>query len=180
MFNNLTYKKKNKLLLVATVLFAFLVYRLSVSNTLEAYTKCAQLEQQLTLIDEAPEQLAGIEKQLKEFEQILGKDERGNYQEELLELVSNYCASHQLILRDYPNPFLYQEQDFSVETNKITTEGSFIQLVQMAYLIEQKKKLSRIASFELQTFTRNIEGQKKIYLSSTLYLQHIKSNKNEQ
>lgn len=181
MFKNLTYKQKNILLLIGAVLFAFVVYYGAIENTIEVFTKSTALEEKLVSIDDAPQQKAAIEKQQKELEQIFGREGQSteNYQEYILGEVSNFCTMNNVVLREFPKPFVFNEQDFIIETNRITVEGDFSKLLNLAYLIEQKRKLSRIASMHFQTFSRNSDGEKKTFLSSTIYLQHIKPNKND-
>lgn len=181
MLKNLTYKQKNIGLGCLAVLFALVAYLGAVKNTVALYSSCNDLENKLAQIEDAPRQLAYIEKQLKEFELIFGKADtlEKEYQPYILETVSNYCNANNIILKEFPKPFVFTEQDFNIETNKITVEGDFIELLNLAYLVEQKKKLGKISSLHFQTFTRNKENTKQTYLSSTIYLQHIISQKNE-
>lgn len=181
MLMNLTYKQKNIGLLVIAFVFAFIAYFGAVKHTFALYSSCTDFESKLSEINDAPKQIAYIEKQLKDFDNIFGKNDNYNeqYQQYIMETVSNYCNVNNVVLKEFPKPFVFTEQDFIVETNKITVEGSFGKLLNLAYLIEQKKKLGKISSLLFQTFTRNIENQKYTYLSLTIYLQHIKSIKNE-
>ena len=181
MLNNYTYKQKNIALIGVAFLFALISYFGAIKNTVSLINSCSELEDKLIQIKDAPKELALIERQLKEFEILFGKVDTNqiNYQPYLLETISNYCNSNDLILKEFPKPLIYAEQDFIIETNKIILEGEFIELLKLIYLIEQTKKLGNISNLHFQTFTRTIDNVKQTYLSSTFYLQHIIPQKNE-
>ncbi len=181
MFNNYTYKQKNIVLIGMAFLFVPITYFGAIKNTLSLISSCSDLEYKLIEIKDSPRELELIDNQLSEIEMHFGKIDTNqlNYQPYILETVSNYCNSNDLILKEFPEPLLYAEHDFIIETNKITLEGEFTELLKLIYLIEQTKKLGNISSLHFQTFTRTAENVKQTYLSSTIYLQHIITQKNE-
>ena len=162
-------------------LFAMVAYFGAVKNTVLLFKSCSDLEIKILQIKDSPRELALIEKQLKEFELIFGTADTNQekYQPYILETISNYCNTNDIILKEFPKPLIYAEQDFIIETNKITLEGEFIQLLSLVYLLEQTKKLGKISNLQFQTFTRNMDNTKQTFLSSTIYLQHIIPQKNE-
>ena len=170
----LTYKKKNLLLMGGSVLFALIIYFSAIKNTLDLYTRCNELVEQLLQADNASYQMIQLQKELQEIESIYGdnKETSSNHQQVLLETISNYCSGNNVILREFPKSTVFNEQDFSVESNMVVVEGSFNNLLRLIYLLEQKNKTGKIASVQFQT--KNDFKTKQLALIASIYIQTIK------
>ena len=174
MLQQLTYKKKNLVLLGGAVLFALVIYFSAINKTIDLYSQCDQLEEQLLLAENASGQLAQLQNELQEIESIFsdGEEANNNYQQLLMETVSNYCFKNKVVLREFPTPTVLNEQDFSVETNMVVVAGNFTDLLKLAYLLEQKNKTGKIASLQFQT--KRDYKTKQIALTANIYLQNVK------
>ena len=179
MLKELTYKKKNILLLAVFVLFLFIIYFLAINKTLDLYFQCNEMQAQLNQTQNASQQLSRLEMQMKEIEAVFGEEqeESYNYQQLLLEVLSNYCSGNNIVLRKFPEPIIIYEQEFSVETNIISVEGPFKNLLHLIYLLEQKNKLGKIASLHFQTREDFKTKQKALF--ADIYIQNAKKTNHE-
>lgn len=160
--------------MAGSVLFALIIYFTTIKKTFDLYMQCNELEELLGQADNASQQMLQLEKQLQEIESVFGeKEERSNnYQQVLLEAISNYCSRNNVVLREFPTPAVFNEQDFSVETNLVVVEGSFNNLLNLVYLLEQKNKSGKIASIQFQT--KKDFKTKQQALTASIYIQNIK------
>ena len=128
----LSWKQKNRLLYGGLIICVWIIYAWAITPTLEAKHTCTQLEQQIDSAAQAPEQIRALEAELNRLDEITGTN-NGNdssTHEALLNLVTVYCESHALILREFATPVRFSQQEWLVETHPFTVEGDFIHLVQ--------------------------------------------------
>src|ERR1035437_8376562 len=140
MFKDLTYKKRNQLLLSGTILFFFIAYYLAFGKTISLYMECRSMKEQLTSLADAPNRAVALRQKLSELDQRLGGKQLSdtNTQQVLLNVITNYCQGNKIILREFPKAIAKQENDYMVETNFFTVEGSFSKLLDLVYLLERK------------------------------------------
>ncbi|MDQ3191763.1 MAG: hypothetical protein M3Q58_09225 [Bacteroidota bacterium] len=174
MLKQLTYKKRNLLLISGMVLFSIVIYISPIKKTIDLHTQCNELEEKLLLANNSSSQLSLLQKQLHEVEDIFGDkgETYNNYQQNLLEIISNYCSLNNVILREFPTPIILNEQEFSVETNVVVVDGSFSNILNLIYLLEQKKKTGKISSLQFNS-KKNFKT-KQLGLSASLYIQNVK------
>ena len=177
MFKNLTYKKKNQFLLIGTVLFLFIAYYLAFGKTILLYRQCSSMKQQLSTLSDAPNRYSALEKKLSELDQMLGGRQLSdtNTQQVLLNAITNYCQSSKTILREFPKAISKKENEYMVETNFFTVEGSFVKLLNLVYLLEQKERIGRLASVMFQA--KQDVRTKVLSLNATIYVQNVKKIK---
>ena len=174
MFKNLTYKKKNQLLLAAVLVIAYLIYVLAISKTTAAFHDYKNLQKNVELVKNAQVMANQLEKELLQIDSRIGNNNINGLQTEqaLLELLSNYCKSNKATLREFPASTNFAQGDLLIETNKFVVEGDFSTLLKLVYLLEQKNKLGKVTSVRYQykkdVITRNMA------LTATVYLQNIK------
>lgn len=175
----MSYRKKNIILLFGSLLFAVIVYRAALSKTVNLYREGNKLEEQLAQLDKAPEELAALRSHVNRLESCFS--DTGNLmispQQRLLEAISSYCSSNKVVLKDFPQPLVATAQDYMVETNIITLEGSFIKLLKLVYQLEQQYQAGRVSS--LHFLSRREPRTKELLLSVKIYIQNIKKGKNE-
>lgn len=179
MLKGLTYRKKNKLLLLAGAMFLLLTYMLSVRNTIDACREAAGLEARSELASGAPMKAAQLKKQLEEMNSALGvQAKQENVQQALLGMVTGYCRAENTVLREFPRSVLREEKDLLVETNVFTVEGSFAQLLKLVYHIEQENRIGKVSS--LRFFSKKDPKTRTTALNATIYLQNINKPGHEQ
>jgi len=179
MLNNLTYKQKNRALMVILALLIPLSYNMAFKKTWELYGECKETEEKLELAADAPSKMAGIKKRLQEIEAIAGKqqDSRQPAQQKLLGIITAWCQENRLVLKEMPNAINTAENDLLVETNVFEIEGSFSKLLNLIYQLEQKNNAGRVASVNFKT--RKDYKTRQLILSATIYIQNIKKKANE-
>jgi hypothetical protein len=178
MLKGMTYRKKNRLLLITGALLLLLTYMLSIRKTIEISREVTELQSQFELSSEAPGKIAQLEKQLKEIDQTLGSGPKaGEVQQALLGFVTGYCQLENVTLREFPKAVYKEENDLVVETNMLTIEGDFIKLLKLVYLLEQEQKLGKISS--VRFFLKKDTRTRTTALNACIYLQNIKKKGHE-
>jgi hypothetical protein len=174
MLQKLTYKQKNQLLIVASILLLLLVYVFAIKKTILVYKDYQSNTSQLELANNAPFTVARLEKELSKINaQIATQDtSKQNNSEKLIEYITHYCQLNKTILREFPKLEVAEQGDLLVETNRFTVCGSFTPILNLVYTIEQKNKLGKIASVNYKT--QKDFKTKEIILTATIYLQNIK------
>ncbi len=174
LFEGLTYRQKNYLLWGGSVVFALFTYWISISNTIDSWQTADRLETRLARADQAPRligqyrsRLRVLDKTLKAYE-VDGLDN----QEMILAFVSEFCQSHKLTLRNFPQVTVAQEKDFEVYSQLIEVEGRYTDLLKLVYELEQVHPMGRIASVQYRKF-KDTKTRKQV-LTATIHLQNIK------
>lgn len=173
MLRDLTYRKKNKLLLIAGGVLAVLTYVLAISNTVDACILANDYESQAAHAASAPLKAAELERQLADMESMLSvQSKEEDIQQRLLGIVSAYCQSNGTVLREFPQTMHSEEKEFRVETNVFTVEGTFTELLKLVYRLEQEEKLGKVSS--VKYFMKKDPKTKTAALNAVIYLQNIK------
>jgi len=179
MLQNLTYKKKNKILLVTGAILCLVIYVVAISETVELRNLCANLKTQVQLSEGGSQRVAVYERRLNVIEnklrlsQFQGKQEE--VQQALLSTVTNYCQSNGLLLREFPSTILNEESDFVIQTNRFVVEGPFVKSLDLLYQLEQKKKLGKVSSVNFQI--KKDYKTKTQTLATCVYVQNVKREK---
>jgi hypothetical protein len=181
MFRNLTYKQKNRALLIAIVLLALVSYRMGLRNTIRVYAGINLLKEQLTLADNAPQKVAGLQARLAGMDQVLGRSQSEwtpsekadtSVQQTLLGVVTAYCQKNHVALREFPKTIRKIQGEYQVETNFFVVEGGFIKLLELLYLLEQKNRVGKVASVNF--ITKKDYKTKALNLNAIIYVQNVK------
>jgi hypothetical protein len=179
LFKSLTYKTKNKLLIVVFFLLAFTAYHLAIKRTFIAYHVYTNAKEKVLLASNAPIMAARLQKELLQMDAKIGsKNKNGeDYEQELLEVITNYCQKNGAVLREFPRNVTSDKGDLQIETNLFVVQGDFSTLLNLVYLLEQEKNIGRVASvlYQLQKDVRS----KEMALTATIYLQNVKKKNNE-
>lgn len=174
MLRNLTYKKKNQLLIIVSVLALYLIYVFAVKKTIAAYSEYNTAEKQIELAVNAPAMAAQLQSQLLQMDSKIGKQNLNgqNTEQALLELITNYCQNNHAVLREFPETTIAKQGDLFIETNQFVVEGEFASLIKLVYILEQKNKLGKIASVRYQ-LKKDLKT-KEMALTAAIYLQNVK------
>jgi hypothetical protein len=172
MIKRLSYKNKIIFLGVAAILLFILIYQMAIAETLAAYSKLKMSENQLVMIEKAPEEIASIKAKLDKFATSVGGSMDTVYRNEpLLEFLSDVCKKNQTVLADYLSPHVFNQDDFVIETKTAVIEGRFLNLISTMHEVERNylhgKTIS--ASFQLKEDLKS--GQRRLYL--TLLIQSV-------
>jgi hypothetical protein len=179
LFDQLTYKKKNQVLLVIAVILLFIAYQFAIKKTMAAHTDVVNAEQQMELAANAPMMAAQLEKELMLMDAKIGADslKEKNAGQELLELVTNYCQQNNAVLREFPETINTPQEKLMVETNWLVVAGDFATLINLVYILEQKSKLGKVTSVQYQ-LKKDLKS-KELVLTATIYIQNVKKKEHE-
>lgn len=174
MFENLTYSKKNKLLIAAAIVAVYLIYVFAIKKTITQRNEYNNLQTKIELIKNAPSMAIQLQQQLLQMDAKIGNNTSNGQKtgQALLELLSDYCKNNKAVLRDFPASKNLQQGDLLVETNVFIVEGNYETLLKLVYLLEQKQKLGKVASVRYQ-YKKDIKTR-NMALTATVYLQNIK------
>jgi len=180
MFKDLTYKQKNKYLIIVSLVFMLLIYVFALKNTFKLISDNSRLYEQLELIANAPEKMRTLQVKLNELDKQLGPFMYSDslQQEYILELVSQFCAKNKLTLKEFPGSLIESKGDYDIETNVMKVSGRFQDLIKLVYNLEQELRIGKIASVDFETLKNR--RTKRTYLLSTIYLQSIKKRSHEE
>lgn len=174
MLKKLTYKHKYFLLLAVLVIAAIAVYSLAIKRTMTAIGEHRDLQHKMELLKDAPEQIASIEAQLKQMDQLVANKEPLDLEQTLLEEVTDFSQKHNLTLIEFPQTNISSYQDYQIYINKVVIEGNFKNILQFIYHAERQRKTGKIASIQLKR-TKDIRT-KQMYLYAYIYFQNIQIN----
>jgi Tfp pilus assembly protein PilO len=176
MIQKLTYKQLLYLYLLGSVVVFFIIFRIAIKPTLELKKQCAEKQDIVNSISVAPlqikkisEKLAGLNSQLSSLS-TSGTAVR----EKILEEISTFCQSNNLIVYNYPPSHFFDNNTFIVETNSIVVKGDFKRLLQLVNYIETKGNFSRIVSLNFNAMLNRKTKSKELYLE--MIFQNINNN----
>ena len=180
MLKSLTYQQKLKWLGIVAILSFVIVYTLAVKKTFEEKSTCEEKQKTLEFSKDLDNKLAQIKMELVKLERVTGQkpDSSKKVIALLLESISEYCNKNGCILKEIPRPIYSKDPNFDIETNVITVEGDYAQLLNLLYLLEQKEKSGgRLSSLYFSTKKNN--NTKRINLELTMYFQEFNKLQNE-
>ena len=174
MLKNLSYKNKNRLLIVVTLVFLLMSYFLAFETTLDLRSQCTDMKKELLIAKTAPERIVNLEMQLRSIEGVIGgQTEDGiDLQQQLLEFVTTYCDIHRITLQEFPQAISHKEEDYAVETNIFVVRGNFVKLLKMTYALEQEMRIGKVVSVEYKS--KKNPRTKRLDLNVTVYLQNVR------
>ena len=168
----LAAKQKLKLLGFAVIPTVFLCYQLSIKRTVEEYRRY-QIGVKEARRSGLPRPLRNWRKGRRSVEALCRRYSLDTLSGDrnLLAVISHFCDSTNLRLKEYRNVSLVQDDSMRVLTRLITIEGRFISGIKMIYDLETKKEAGRISSVAFTTVTDRQD--KSTRLDYTLYVQNL-------
>lgn len=179
MFESITYKRKNQLLIGISILLFIIIYFLSIKKTIIAYNEYDKNIELLKMASNAPLLEVQLQKELDAINNKLGSQNQDGekYSDKLIELITSYCQLNNAILKEFPETELAQKDDLLIETNRFTLAGDYVTLLKFVYLLEQKHKIGKVTSVNYLS-KKDFRSNSNI-LTATIYLQNIKKQNNE-
>lgn len=172
----LTYKQKNKLLIAVIILFTWVAWSVSFKETVSLYNECTDMEDRLRLAADAPQKIKEIELKLAEIKHFSDQnaDTELSTQQQILNTLTAYCRTTGTVLKEFPQTSVKEQNGLTIETNVFVTEGNFINLLKLIYLLEQKEHIGQTASVEF--ISKKDFKTQRIGLTAKVYLQNIINN----
>lgn len=174
MINKFTYKQKNRLLLIVSLLLLLVAYQLAFKQTIDLYFQGKTLKSKINNQDITAMQIAQLQYELSGVEAMIDQNkqmEGTSFQERILETVSRFCNKHDIVLSEFSEPTTREESGYYIETNIVSVKGSFVKLVKLVAELEEKQQVSKVVSTHY--FTKKDNSTKREELSVTIYLQNV-------
>jgi hypothetical protein len=171
---SIPYNTKNKILLWGGSLLVVVIYQFTFKKTIALYSECREMKKRSELMEGAAMKKITLEKEAARLDLLSGSLQANdsNVQQVLLGIVTSYCQSNGLLLKEFPQTQRSQENNYEIELNSFTVEGEFQKLLKLVYCLEQKYRIAKVASLDLKT--KKDLRTKKASLTATVYLQNIK------
>ncbi len=173
MNKNWTYKTKNLIALLVTILFLFIAYHFAIKKSIDLYFENNTIHLRLEQVKNAPKLIADYKTTLVNLNNQLGYigSENKLSQDKILELVEGFCEKNNSFLTEYSKTILNTNKAFNIETNVIEIDGKYTDIVKLIYEIEYNKNISKVnAVYFIKE--KNI-STKRTRLTATIYLQNI-------
>ena len=172
-WNTLPYARRNAYLLLLGLLFALLVWRLSLSATYTLYAQNKELQHQLEQAQNAPATIQKMKQQAANWEQaaLSFTATQHDAQKQLFARVSETCGQHKVKLRELSHAGSAQESGTQLETFRVQLEGGFQELVKATHQLEEKLQGGRLVSVQFQKV--HDRRNQRVFLQGTLYIQSI-------
>jgi hypothetical protein len=174
-FDKLSYKRRNYLLLLGTVFFLLIALLFPIRASYDYYNENNVLRNRLSNVEKVPQQIASLKKTLNNYNkkmQLLSGDRTGK-EDYLLQQLANACKLYGVSLTSLTPPQSYQENDYLIETRKARLKGNFISLLNAIYKMERITPVGRITS--VQFYVDNDFKTSSKHLYAYIYIQNINS-----
>jgi hypothetical protein len=171
---NSPYRKKNQFLLIGSILLFIILWFSVFKNTYNLYSECSLFEKQLKIAEQAPQKNKELLKLSDELDTKLKNQQQAdtNLQQAILTVVAPFLRENNLVLREFPRPFISLQKGYIIETNTLEIQGAFIPLLKLVYLLEKRSKIGKLVS--LKFHAGNDSKIKSYVLMATIYIENIK------
>jgi hypothetical protein len=173
MFKNADHKKKLRFLWIGFALAWVLIYFVALRDTLSLIHDCSDKQKKVEESKKLESAMTLLRAELAVMDKKIGSrpDTTKKVFDLLLDNITGYCNGKECTIKEIPASSRAVSNGYEVETYFITLEGSFKQLLDLVYLLEQRKKTGgHIAS--LLFFVNKNSHAKKHELRLMLYIQH--------
>ena len=173
-----TYQKKCILLLACIFVLMIIAYQLAIKKTVTLYHDCRLLQGKLEDASRNPERIGQVKEKIALLDSTLNASGSNGFslRQELLEKTAEFCISNPVTLIALPSPVFNEKDDIIIETNILTLEGSFSDLLRFTHLLE-KSAAGKVVAVEFQA--KYSVSLKKNILTEKIYVQLIKKNEHE-
>jgi hypothetical protein len=166
MLDKLNYTKKCYLILIGLVLFFYIGYQFSFSDTLELKNGISEKEEKLIWLKEKEKELPALKAKMKEFEKAYAKGDSLSVRDKLTSYISEFAEQNACLVTEIPSNTSFKNDNLNVQTNTFTIKGNFKELLTLLYTLEnQHKYLAKIMSAKFFTLTDLQAKKKNLYLT---------------
>ena len=164
-------KTKNIILISGFIGVLFFSYQFAIKNTLQEKKRYDQLKNEETLFQNIPKQLVSLNKKKEYYDSLLAKYQIGetSMQNNLLKKINKNAQELNLKVIDFNEPHIAEKNNLKINTYKITLEGSFNNITQLIYLLEQKTRFGELVN--VHYIKQKDHRTRKEYLQATIMLQ---------
>lgn len=169
---NINYKQVNKYLAWGLLPLLFIIYKLSISNTIALLQENRQLETSLNT-DQSPAKTAQIQADAKHIDELFANyvADAGSDREHILALIGEFCHLHHLLVYKVPETSVYETNSHQVETFEFAVQGGYLNMVKLVNFLEKQEKIGKIASVKFENL-KDLNTKRNLLIGH-IYLQRI-------
>lgn len=166
MFEKLTYQRKCIVLFGGFLLFLFIGYHFTFSDTFKLKSEIEEKEKKLEWLKEKEKELPLIKARMKEFEKAYSAKDSSSVRDKLTAFISEYADKNNCLVTEIPVNSSFKNDNLNVQTNVFTVKGSFHPLLKLMHDLETNQKyVAKIMSSKFYT-TKDLQTKKKnLYLT---------------
>jgi len=167
------YRKRYYILLVVLPLVLLIIYKLTISKTIELKANIEKVQEDIDRSSLAPMNISILSKELKQLMLVVENKDKIS-EKSLFSEITDYCSRKRLRVKSYPLEHKISNNKYSCNTSMVTIEGRFIDLVKMLNVFE-KEKAYMIRSISFDKYKDRLAKKEKLQLK--LYIQIINNEK---
>ncbi|MEN0005203.1 MAG: hypothetical protein AAF798_13710 [Bacteroidota bacterium] len=171
-FKNLPPKQQVIASITLLLLLYILAYQFAFKKTIQDYSTLTQQKEMLAIAQDAPQRIQQYQIQLQQLDATISAMSYDRAQ--LFEAVNTFCEEHQLALDNFSSEHRKAIDKLDWITNPITVSGSYWEITQLCYYMEQEEHFGHIASVDYQ-LEKDLRTKKK-KLTGTIYVQNVASS----
>ncbi len=176
MLEKLNYNQKCYLLFGGLLLFLFIGYQFSFSDTFVLASEIKNKEQKLGWLKEKEKELPALKAKMQEFEQAYSKGDSSAVRDKLTAYISDFAEKNSCLVTEIPVNSSFKNENLNVQTNSFTVKGNFYNLLRLLHTLETDYKyVSKIMSARFFSVKDLQTKKKNLYL--TLITQSFEQNK---
>jgi hypothetical protein len=170
MLEKLDYKKKCLLLLGGFILFLYLGYQFSFSDTFVIKGEILEKEQKLSWLKEKEKELPALKMKMSEFERAYSNKDSSAVRDKLTAYISEFAERNNCLVTEIPTNSSFKNDNLKVQTNTFTVKGNFHNLLALLHKLENDYKyVAKIMSSRFY-MVRDLQAKRK-YLYLTIITQ---------
>lgn len=175
MKKGITYKQKNKFLLLGFFIMLIISWAFGFKKTFAAIGACNEMQSRAETAKDLPEKEEALKKELILLESKIGSHSDSlAFQQQLLREITSFCDSIGIDVKEYSGKEMRQEIGYLVETHRFAIQGGFLSLVKLIHHLEQKANTGKIAAADFRKVKDS--KTKREELNLFLYINHITKN----
>lgn len=170
---NINYKQLNRYILWGLIPLCFIVYKLSVSNSISLADENTQLQIALNTSSQSPAQMLEIKNKARQIDELFSNyvANEGSDREHILALIGEFCHLHHLLVYKVPETSLYEANSHQVETFEFAVQGGYLNMVRLVSFLEKQEKIGKIVSVKFESI-KDLNTKKNLLIGH-IYLQRI-------
>jgi hypothetical protein len=178
MLKQLSYNQKCYALVSGLLVFFFVGYQLSFSDTFKLMDEISTKEQKLQWLKEKEKELPALKAKMDEFNNAYSRGDSLAVRDKLTAYISDFADQNNCLVTEIPVNSSFKNNNLDVQTNTFTIKGNYQHLLVLLYKLENDYKyISKIMSARFYT-TRDLQTKKKsLYL--TLITQSFEQKQNK-
>jgi hypothetical protein len=165
MFDKFTYQKKCLTIGIGFILCLVIIYKLSISKTIETEGNINEKEEKLAWLKAKEKEIPLLKKNISLINKICREDSV-SIRDRLTSFISDYAESNNCTVTEIPHAIKYKSNNIAVETNLFTIKGNFKDLIQLENLLEKEfNVIAKVLSARLFCIQETQSKKKNLYLS---------------